>query len=230
VFFRAGKAREGWFSRDDVLAQAERAIQIFNSRHPHFQMLAMYDNATTHQARPDNGLTAYGMPLNAHATWKKKGSKVRMRDGKLPNRQPQQLYFPDNHPTQASYFKGMRHILQERGLWTDGLRAQCANFKCADGAIRCCARRLIFNQPDFSGQQSALEELFESYGHILDFYPKFHCELNFIEMYWGAVKREYRSSARTSGGNEMEANVTQCLDSVSPLRILRCVDSFLDRS
>jgi hypothetical protein len=40
-------------------------------------------------------------------------------------------------------------------------------------------------QPDFVSQKSQLEEFVTSRGHICDFYPKYHCELNFIEQYWG---------------------------------------------
>lgn len=37
-------------------------------------------------------------------------------------------------------------------------------------------------------QKSHLKELITLCGHICDFYPKYHCELNFIEQYWGAAK------------------------------------------
>jgi hypothetical protein len=34
-------------------------------------------------------------------------------------------------------------------------------------------------------------------GRQTDFYPKYHCELNFIEQYWGAAKLIYRTSPKT---------------------------------
>jgi len=55
--------------------------------------------------------------------------------------------------------------------------------------IKCYARRIISLQPDFFAQKCALQELVEEAGHVCIFYPKFHCELNFIERYWGAAKR-----------------------------------------
>ena len=53
----------------------------------------------------------------------------------------------------------------------------------------CCCH--LFNQPDLVNQTSQLEEVIASCGHICNFYLKYHCELNLIEQYWGAVKFNY---------------------------------------
>ena len=37
------------------------------------------------------------------------------------------------------------------------------------------------NEPDFRNQKGQLEEELETRGQL---YPKFHCELSFIERYW----------------------------------------------
>ncbi|KZP16011.1 hypothetical protein FIBSPDRAFT_749359 [Athelia psychrophila] len=116
----------------------------------------------------------------------------------------------------------MEEIIRERGLWPEnGLRAQCEGFKCVSGATDCCCRRLLFCQPDFQAQKSQLEEYITSCGHLCDFYPKYHCELNFIEQYWGAAKYRYRSSPKTSDMDAMEKNVIACLDDVPLLQIHR---------
>ena len=52
----------------------------------------------------------------------------------------------------------------------------------------CCLDRMIESQPDFIAQKSRLEEQLETLGHLPVFLPKFHCGLNFIEMYWGQAK------------------------------------------
>lgn len=136
---------------------------------------------------------------------------------------PQDFYFPDDHPTKAGWFKGMELIIRERGLWPEGrgLNAQCEGFKCELGKTDCCCRRLLFTQPDFVNQKSYLEELITSRGHICDFYPKYHCELNFIEQYWGAAKLAYRTTPKTSDMKEMEGNVKACLDDVPHIQIQR---------
>ena len=75
----------------------------------------------------------------------------------------------------------MKIILEERGLWPvdQDLKAQCPNFQCPQGLSNCCASQLLFSQPDFANQKSELEEIAESHGHSVIYYPKFHCELNF---------------------------------------------------
>ena len=44
-------------------------------------------------------------------------------------------------------------------------------------------------QLDFQGQCSLVQEVIEAAGHFCIFLLKFHCELNFIEYFWGAVKK-----------------------------------------
>jgi hypothetical protein len=136
---------------------------------------------------------------------------------------PQDLYFPADHPSMSGWFKGMEIIIKERGLWPQNrsLNAQCEGFKCEAGKTDCCCRRLLFTQPDFINQKSHLEELITSRGHICDFYPKYHCELNFIEQYWGAAKLVYRSTPKTQDMKEMEKNVKNALDNVPLLQLRR---------
>ena len=77
-------------------------------------------------------------------------------------------------------------VLQERGLWRPRLRVQCRkpdgkiNKLCLNGGT-CCARALIAQESDFKAQKSRLEEEVEEKGHLVYFFPKHHCELNFIE-------------------------------------------------
>ena len=53
----------------------------------------------------------------------------------------------------------------------------------------CCATAIIAQQSDYQAQRGQIQEIVEAVGHIVVFYPKFHCELNWIEYYWGACKR-----------------------------------------
>jgi hypothetical protein len=138
----------------------------------------------------------------------------------------QPFYYPPDHPTMPGWFKGMEQIIRERGLWPDGgLPCECLGFRCPEGRTDCCCRRLLFNQPDFVFQKSQLEELVESCGHICDFYPKYHCELNFIEQYWGAVKLRFRVAGHARTLDELEKKVIACLDDVPLLQIRRLVVS-----
>jgi hypothetical protein len=43
-------------------------------------------------------------------------------------------------------------------------------------------------------QKSLVQEVIESAGHFCLFLPKFHCELNFIEYFWGMVKKYLRDN------------------------------------
>ena len=224
VVFKAGKNRDGYFNADDLLQQVENAIDIFESKTNGFATgLFLFDNAPSHRRRAPDARSAPKMPKGPHATWphRKEGPKMQPGNFGVDNT-PQNFYFADDHPTMLGWCKGMEIIICEHGLWPQkGLNAQCEGFKCLAGKNNCCCRRLLFTQPDFENQKSHLEEFITSRGHIRDFYPKYHCKLNFIEQYWGAAKLIYRSTPKTKDMKEMEENVKISLDNVPIVQIQR---------
>jgi len=153
--------------------------------------------------------------------WTHQPNGPHMRSRILPNGEPQSFYFPEDHPSMPGWFKGMEVIIREHGLWPEGgdLLTQCLGFHCPPGRADCYCRHILFLQPDFVSQRSQLQELVKSCGHLCNFYPKYHCELNFIEQYWGAAKLRFRVAGRAATINEMERTVTQCLDDVPLLHI-----------
>ena len=52
----------------------------------------------------------------------------------------------------------------------------------------CCMHRVLSLQDDFVNEKPLLQHYLEGRGHICMFLPKFHCELNPIEMLWGYAK------------------------------------------
>ncbi|PKY58471.1 hypothetical protein RhiirA4_293251, partial [Rhizophagus irregularis] len=73
--------------------------------------------------------------------------------------------------------KGLKQVLMERGLWpNEGLKLEEA-------------RKIMSQQPDFLAQKGRIKEVIVATGHKVIFYPKFHCELNYIKNFWGAAKK-----------------------------------------
>lgn len=68
-------------------------------------------------------------------------------------------------------------------------------------------------QPDFQEQKSLVQETIEAAGHLCIFLPKFHCELNFIEFFWGAVKKYLREHCNYTYDG-LRANIPKALASV----------------
>jgi len=120
------------------------------------------------------------------------------------------------------WFKGMVQIIQERGLWpAEGLKAQCQNFHCPLGRTDCCCQQLLFSQLDFINNKLQLQEFIESRGHLCDFYPKYHCKLNFIKQYWGVAKLHFCSMWHVATLEEMEKLIISSLDDIPLLQIRR---------
>ena len=157
-------------------------MPIFKILHPGCDGLFLFDNSQNHRSLPSDALRASALNLSdGGKNVQKQRSGWFIDDNGI--RITQTMQRPDGVQ------KGVRTILKERGLWTTALKLPEA-------------REFLGQQPDFLSQKSWLQETLGSDdSFFLDFYPKFHCEFNFIELYWGAAKayarrnRDYRFEA-----------------------------------
>ena len=150
-----------------------------------YKALILVDNSQGHSAYAEDVLLATQMNLRPG------GKQACLKDGWFMHngkKVMQQMIFPPDHPNFPNQPKGMKQVLVKQGLWRDGLLMQCKP-KCLLGAKNCCAKQILELQPDFEAQKSLVQEVIEAAGHCCIFLPKFHCKLNFIEIFWGAVKR-----------------------------------------
>ena len=121
--------------------------------------------------------------------------------------------------------KGCKRVLQERGLWpVGGLRHDCKSKKSkkdkSHTSNSCCARRLLLVQPDFLAQKSRLQEEIEKRGHLCLFFPKFHCELNWIEYRWGRAKWYTRKHCQYNWPSLIKT-VPRALEEIPSLLLLK---------
>ncbi|KAJ3806804.1 hypothetical protein F5876DRAFT_68648 [Lentinula aff. lateritia] len=62
VEFKAGKARDGYMTNEDITAQVKIAMDILSEHHSSEEHVFVYDNAKTHTKRADDALSATKMP------------------------------------------------------------------------------------------------------------------------------------------------------------------------
>jgi len=58
----------------------------------------------------------------------------------------------------------------------------------------CCMHRVLSLQEDFRTEKPLVQSIIEDAGHVCLFLPRFHCELNAIELLWGFAKHRARIS------------------------------------
>lgn len=177
IIFPGGGTNVAYWDHEQLLAQVKHAIQIFEKAHPHCQALFIFDQSSAHASLPPDALRAFEMN-------KSNGGKQRkQRDTVIPETNPtielrgkaQKMTMESGEP------KGLQQVLEERGFSVWGLQAKCKPV-CPFENTDCCMARLLSKQDDFVNQSSMLEELITHAGHKCIFLPKFHCELNPIEM------------------------------------------------
>ena len=99
-----------------------------------------------------------------------------------------------------------------------------------DGTIQpeCCAAYVLSNEQDFIDQKEWLTEVVEAAGIETIFYPKYHPELNFIEMVWGWIKAYHRRTC-TYNYNDLKNNLPDTLENKLPLAFVRRASNHCDR-
>jgi len=177
----------------------------------------MVDNSQGHSAYSEDALLSSRMNMNPG------GKQAKLRNGWFMQNGihiTQEMNFPATHPEFPGQPKGMKQILIEQGLFQRNIAMVCkkkkdgTGGKCQTGATDCCAKRILDLQPDFKEQKSLVQEVIEASGHLCIFLPKFHCELNFIEFFWGAVKRYLREHCDYTF-KTLQDNMPKALESVS---------------
>ena len=69
----------------------------------------------------------------------------------------------------------------------------------------CCMYRVLSLQEDFQSEKPIIQSMIEEAGHVCLFLPRFHCELNAIELLWGYAKNRASISCTSCA-----AHLSQC--------------------
>ena len=116
-----------------------KVISAFKELHPNAIAFFTFDQSTNHGAFAADALRGNAMNLGPG------GAQHSMRHGWFgANKTPQSMTFPLNASDHAlrGKPKGLRAVLQERGLWRDGMRLKCNETLVTgtcDSSTACCA-------------------------------------------------------------------------------------------
>lgn len=172
-----GSKGDAWWDTEQLIVQIRKAVKIHNDLHPGVTALFIFDQSSAHASLAPGALRAFDMN-------KSNGGKQRKQnDTVIPdtNPTPVQRGKVQKMTTAKGEAKGLHDVLVERGFDVSKLRAKCAPV-CPLENTGCCMARLLSQQDDFLNQPSMLETVITEAGHECIFLPKFHCELNPIEM------------------------------------------------
>jgi hypothetical protein len=86
--------------------------------------------------------------------------------------------------------------------------------------LNCCQKCVLSNEPDFLEQKEWLTTVVEAAGFTIMFFPKYHCEFNFIEMIWGWAKSHHRRTC-TYNYPDLKERLPKTLTEVMPLAFVR---------
>lgn len=200
---KPGSNAEGYWTNADLVKQCkQKAMPIFKVLHPNCDAIFVFDNSANHHAFSPDALVASRLNLKDGGV----NLKTIMRDGWFLTSGGERKSQPNRN--EHGQQKGLRTILEERNLWRDGMK-------------RTEAVNLLKSQPDYQEQREWLTETVVSEsGFAIAFFPKFHCEFNHIEMFWGAAKRFARSRCNYSF-NGLSRVLPLALSSVTVAQIRR---------
>ncbi len=172
-----GSNGDPWWDTDQLMVQVKSSIEIFEAAHPGCQALFIFDQSSAHASLPPDALRALTMNKSNGGAQRKQKNTV------IPQSNPDPRFrgIRQEMTTPGGKAKGLKTCLEERGFNVAHLKAKCSPV-CPFESQNCCMGRLLSQQEDFRDQPSILEMTIKAAGHECLFLPKFHCELNPIEM------------------------------------------------
>ena len=140
------KNQEGYWTFEYLLKQIKsKVILIFEVKFSDTTAVFAFDNSTNHVAYAKDALVASRMNLGPG------GKQPIMRSTSFINKDgqkiTQQMVFSEDYsdPILRGKPKGIKKILQERGLWKEGLNLECSMCKKKEYLrVNCCARNLDY--------------------------------------------------------------------------------------
>jgi hypothetical protein len=159
------------------MVQIKSAIEIFEAAHPDCQALFIFDQSSAHASLAPDALCAFEMNKSDG------GKQQKQHDIIIPQSNPDPHFhgMSQKMTSSSGAAKGLKTVLEEQGSQTSGLKVKCSPV-CPFESQSCCLAQPLSQQEDFANQSSMLEALIRDSRHECLFLPKFHCELNPIEM------------------------------------------------
>ena len=204
-----------YWNSELFLEQVEEAVRGLHKKYPDFRLDFKFDNAPSHHKKAEEA------PVPEKMNKTPGGKQTRMRDtqwemyGKV---RTQSLVFKRKRRIQNSVFfkgeaKGLLQIAQERFELGAKMR-KLEQLKRND------LIKELYKFNDFRNVKPKLMELIEKLNGELfkgearvsaEFLPKFHCELNEIELWWRNSKQNFRKH-NDREWRTMEKRVNKALD------------------
>lgn len=133
IKYGSGKNDDGWWDAEKMVAQTKKAIAIFEQAFPDDIALFAFDNSSGHACKAGDALVANRMNLRPG------GKQPVMHSTKWGEGIEQSMVFVNGDrdwdtgmpipPELIGKPKGIKRVLQERGLWRQGLKKQCGRQK-----------------------------------------------------------------------------------------------------
>ena len=110
---------------------------------------------------------------------------------------------PNGKPISTCQQCKMSQVAKDAKAWVAAAKAAGSDIEESEGSLDilelalseplptsnwCCMSHMLACQSDLWNEKPLIQHYIEEHGHICLFLPKFHCELNLIEMVWGYAK------------------------------------------